>query len=151
MVVEDNSVQVFHDKNMISADRYASSPNRDNVYVTWTVFRFDRRTAASSESPIYGSMSTDHGHHLVDARGDQRHVGRRSASSATRSTRACDPHKCNFDQGSYSVALPNGDLEVIFNNGNTPAGNPNAQQLGVHCTRRAAPQPAPRTSTAARR
>ena len=44
-----------------------------------------------------------------------------------------NPHKCNFDQGSYSVALPNGDLEVIFNNGNTPAGNPNGQQLGVHC------------------
>jgi hypothetical protein len=42
-------------------------------------------------------------------------------------------HKCNFDQGSYSVALPNGDLEVVFNNGNTPAGNPNGQQLGVHC------------------
>src|SRR5438270_10022000 len=45
-----------------------------------------------------------------------------------------NPHKCNFDQGSYSVALPNGDLEVIFNNGNTPAGNPNGQQLGVHCS-----------------
>ena len=46
---------------------------------------------------------------------------------------ALSEHKCNFDQGSYSVALPNGDLEVIFNNGNTPAGNPNGQQLGVHC------------------
>jgi hypothetical protein len=43
------------------------------------------------------------------------------------------PNACDFDQGSYSVALPNGDLEVIFNNGNTAAGNPNAQQLGVHC------------------
>jgi hypothetical protein len=29
--------------------------------------------------------------------------------------------------------LPNGDLEVIFNNGNTGSGDPNAQQLGVHC------------------
>jgi len=27
--------------------------------------------------------------------------------------------------------LPNGDLVVVFNNGNTPAGNPNAQQLAV--------------------
>src|SRR5204862_7405106 len=42
-------------------------------------------------------------------------------------------HACNFDQGSSPVALPNGDLEVIFNNGNTPAGNANGQQLGVHC------------------
>jgi hypothetical protein len=40
---------------------------------------------------------------------------------------------CDFDQGSSPVVLPNGDLEVIYNNGNTPAGNPNAQQLGVHC------------------
>src|SRR5206468_11799897 len=31
------------------------------------------------------------------------------------------------------VVLPNGDLQVIFNNGNTQAGNPNGQQLGVHC------------------
>jgi hypothetical protein len=29
--------------------------------------------------------------------------------------------------------LPNGSLEVVFNNGNTPAGNPNGQQLAVHC------------------
>jgi hypothetical protein len=43
------------------------------------------------------------------------------------------PNDCNFDQGSYSVALPNGDLQVVFSNGNTAAGNPNAQILGVHC------------------
>jgi hypothetical protein len=30
--------------------------------------------------------------------------------------------------------MPNGDLEVVFNNGNTPPGNPNAQTLGVHCS-----------------
>src|SRR4029078_8588039 len=28
MAVEDNSFDIFHDKNMISADRYTSSPNR---------------------------------------------------------------------------------------------------------------------------
>jgi hypothetical protein len=32
------------------------------------------------------------------------------------------------------VVLPNGQLEVIYNNGNTPQGNPNGQQLGVHCS-----------------
>jgi hypothetical protein len=42
-------------------------------------------------------------------------------------------HACNFDQGSEPSVLPNGDVEVIFNNGNTAAGNPNSQQLGVHC------------------
>jgi hypothetical protein len=68
-------------------------------------------------SPIFGSMSTDRG-----IRGRRR---RRSAVART----LCffgnffdpsrNPHDCDFDQGSYSVALPNGDLEVIFNNGNT--------------------------------
>jgi hypothetical protein len=40
---------------------------------------------------------------------------------------------CDFDQGSDPVVLPNGDLVVVFNNTNTPAGNPNGQQLSVHC------------------
>ncbi len=29
--------------------------------------------------------------------------------------------------------MPNGDLAVTYNNGNTPAGNPNGQQLAVVC------------------
>jgi hypothetical protein len=131
--VEDNSPLVAHDKNMIAADRYASSPNRDNVYVTWTVFKFNPPTGATfSESPIYGSMSTDHG--LTWSTPEEI-----SGTSPTLCffgnffTPGLDPHKCNFDQGSNPVALPDGSLEVIFNNGNTPAGNPNAQQLGVHC------------------
>jgi hypothetical protein len=32
------------------------------------------------------------------------------------------------------MTLPNGDLAVVFNNGNTPANNPNSQQLAVHCS-----------------
>lgn len=133
LVVEDNSFFVFHDKNMIAADRYASSPNRDNVYVTWTVFKFNQPSGTFSESPIYGSMSTDHG--LTFSTPEEI-----SGSSPTLCffgdffTPGLDPHKCNFDQGSNPVALPDGSLEVIFNNGNTPAGNPNAQQLGVHCS-----------------
>jgi len=35
MVAEDNNIVVFHDKNFIAADRYLSSPNKGNVYVTW--------------------------------------------------------------------------------------------------------------------
>jgi hypothetical protein len=40
-------------------------------------------------------------------------------------------HACNFDQGSEPVVLPNGNIVVVFTNGNTPAGNPNGQQLAV--------------------
>ena len=138
MVVEDNTVEIFHDKNMIAADRSQSSPNAGNVYVTWTVFRFSPTCGAPPngeenycESPIFGSMSTDGGLTWSTPEeisgtapglcffGDFFHGG--------------GPSDCNFDQGSSPVALPNGDLEVIFNNGNTPPANPNAQQLGVHC------------------
>ena len=138
MVVEDNTVEIFHDKNMIAADRYQSSPNAGNVYVTWTVFKFNPNCGHPPDgseqfcaSPIFGSMSTDGGQTWSTPEeisgnapglcffGDFFNGG--------------DPNDCNFDQGSSPVALPNGDLQVIFNNGNTPAGNPNAQQLGVHC------------------
>ena len=131
MVVEDNSPLVFHDKNFIAADRYPSSANRGNVYVTWTAFRFTA-TGDFQQGPIFGSMSTDGGRHFSTPEDI-------SASSDT----LCffgnffDPtlseHKCDFNQGSDPTVLPNGDLVVIFNNGNTPAGNPNGQQLGVVC------------------
>ena len=132
MVVEDNSFFAFHDKEMIAADRYKSSPNRDNVYVTWTVFKFDTSTGAFTESPIYGSMSTDHGvtwstpEEISGSAPGLCFFG--DALGANEPSSACD-----FDQGSSPVTLPNGHLEVIFNNGNTPAGNPNSQQLGVNC------------------
>jgi hypothetical protein len=140
MAVEDNSSLIFHDKNMISADRYQQSPNKGNVYLTWTVFKFSPNCGAPPtppdenfcSSPIFGSMSTD---------------GAKSWSTPEEISGTApglcffgnffdasrNPSDCDFDQGSYSVTLPNGDLQVIFNNGNTAANNPNAQQLGVHC------------------
>ena len=136
IVAEDNSPAVFHDKNFISTDINAASPNRNNVYVTWTVFKFDPRCTAGGtqcESPIYGSMSTDGAHTWSTP---EQISG--TSDSLCFFGNALDPqaaaHSCNFDQGSESQALPNGDLQVIFNNGNTAAGNPNSQQLGVHCT-----------------
>ena len=70
VVAEDNSPLVFHDKNMISADKNPNSPNRDNVYVTWTVFKFGANCLGGTdaaptfcESPIFGSMSTDGARH----------------------------------------------------------------------------------------
>ena len=138
MTVEDNSVEIVHDKNMIAADRYRSSPNAGNVYVTWTVFRFNPNCGHPPngeenfcESPIFGSMSTDGGQTWS--------TPEKISGNAPGLCFFGDffnggaPNDCNFDQGSSPVALPNGDLEVIFNNGNTAAGNPNAQELGVHC------------------
>ena len=139
MVAEDNNATIFHDKNLIAADRYPSSPNRDNVYVTWTVFNFSPTcghppdgTENYCSSPIFGSMSTDH----ARTWSTPEEISGTSAAlcslgdffDPTRSPNACD-----FNQGSDPTVLPNGDLQVIFNNGNTAPTNPNAQQLGVHC------------------
>ncbi len=141
VVAEDNSAEVFHDKQFIVADRYPSSPNRDNVYVTWTVFRFSPNCGPqpnpSAEerycsSPIYGSMSTNHGltwstPELISGTA----AGLCFAGNLLDPTQP--PAACNFDQGSDPEVLPNGDVVVTFNNGNTAPGNPNSQQLAVKC------------------
>jgi hypothetical protein len=133
IVVEDNNPAVFHDKPFIVADRYASSPNRDNVYVTWTVFRLGcgPTGAGYCESPIYGSMSTDHGFtwstpELVSVNNPNLCVfgGFFTGDPA-------DAGRCNFDQGSDPEVLPNGDVVVAFINGNTPGIN--NQELAARC------------------
>lgn len=131
VVEEDNDPAVQADKPFLTVDTGAGSPNHDNVYVTWTIFFADARGAVT-QSPIYGSMSTDHAltwstPELI------------SGSSNTLCffgnffEKKLNPNACNFDQGSDPTVLPNGDLEVVYNNGNTPAGDPNGQQLAVHC------------------
>ena len=153
LVVEDNSAVVFHDKNMISADRLprtGSHPTGDNVYVTWTVFKFGTQCISAfnpggyCESPIYGSMSTDHAltwstpEEISGAADALCFFGNFFKPSL-------NPHKCNFDQGSYSVALPNGDLEVIFKTGTPPQGTPTGSSSTSTASRRAAPPREPLT------
>ncbi|GAC1544819.1 MAG: sialidase family protein [Herpetosiphon sp.] len=141
IVAEDNSPEVFHDKQFITVDTNPGSPNRDNVYVTWTVFRFSpscgpqpnpRQEERYCSSPIFGSMSTDH----ARTWSTPEEISGTSAAlcfmgdffDPTRTPGACD-----FNQGSDPRTLPNGDLQVIFNNSNTDVNNVNNQQLGVHC------------------
>ena len=140
VIAEDNNVEVFHDKEFLSADHFAGSPNKNNVYMTWTVFRFSplcgpqpnpEQDERYCQSPIFGSMSTDGGFHWSTPEEISGVSPLCSFGNFFQPT--LNPNACNFDQGSDSTPLPNGDLEVIFNNGNTAAGNPNAQQLGVHC------------------
>ena len=106
---------VFHDKNFIAADIYRNSPNRDNVYVTWTVFYCATDAGAYLQSPIYGSMSTDHGMTWSTPEDDQRQRRTRCASSASCFDPTLSPHDCDFDQGSDPVVLPErrprGDLQ----------------------------------------
>jgi len=143
IVDEDNNPAILNDKPFITADKYVTSPNRDNVYVTWTVFRYSLQCGVQPAppappveqycaSPIFGSMSTDHG----QTWSTPEEISGTSSSLCFFGNffqPGANPNACDFNQGSDPTALPNGDLEVIFNNGNTAANNPNAQQLGVHC------------------
>jgi hypothetical protein len=134
IVDEENDARASLDKPFITADIFGTSPNRDNVYATWTVFNFSCGPHADAycSAPIFGSMSTDHGftwstpEEISGSSSTLCFFG--DAFDPTRSPSACD-----FDQGSDPAPQPNGDLVVIFNNGNTAANNPNAQQLGVVC------------------
>jgi len=132
VVEEDNSPAIAPDKPFITADIGPSSPNRDNVYATWTIFKLDPTGANVFESPIYGSMSTDHAKTWSTPE-QISGVSPTLCFFGNAFNPSLNPHSCNFDQGSDPVTLANGDLEVIFNNGNTAVDNPNAQQLGVHC------------------
>ena len=134
VVVEDNSPNVFHDKNFITADAFAGSPNRDNVYVTWTVFKVDPANPFCPPpggcSPIYGSMSTDHGRTWSTPQ----EISGSAAVCFGFPAFTVPGAPCNFDQGSDPmVSGSNGALVVTFNNGNTASTNPNGQQLSVRC------------------
>jgi hypothetical protein len=137
LVVEDNSVRAFHDKEFIAADSFKASPNRDNLYVTWTTMLSDG-SGAFQQEPIYGSMSTDHG--LTWSTPEQ--ISGRSPTLCFFGDffdSSLDAHSCDFDQGSDPVVLPNGDLVVAFANENTPISDPssttdpNQQKLAVRC------------------
>ncbi len=129
VVAEDNSPLAFHDKNFITADAHKTSPNRDNVYVTWTVFRFNA-AGAYQRSSIYGSMSTDHGFTWSTPE-EISGVSRKLCSFGNAFNPKLNPHACNFDQGSDPITMPNGDLVVTFNNSNTTTAD--QQQLAVSC------------------
>jgi hypothetical protein len=150
VVVEDNSslgltTAVFHDKEFITTDTSSATGTgrkagaQNNVYITWTVFSFDNRCGGGHpgggycQSPIYGAMSTNGGRTWSPPE----EISGSSASLCSFGNffdPRLDEHKCDFNQGSDPTVLPDGRLVVPFNNGNTPAGNPNGQQLAVVCS-----------------
>lgn len=143
VVVEDNGNDagtriVVHDKEFITADAFSGSPNRDVVYVTWTVFIFDvscinpdTNPGGFCEAPIYGSMSTDHAQTWStpeEISGSSPLCFQGNAFDPSRPATSCD-----IDQGSDPQPMPNGNLVVPFFNQNTAVDNPNWQQLAVVC------------------
>ncbi len=132
IVAEDNDPSAFADGPKIAADAYPKSPNRDVVYETWT--NFDQSCPPEQfgfcESPVYGSMSTDHGftwstpEKISGANGAVCQFGDFFNPDL-------DPASCNFDGHSDIAVLPNGDITVSFENGNTPTVD--QQFLAVNC------------------
>jgi hypothetical protein len=120
-VVADNNFDpnVFHDKEFIVADAGASSPKKNNVYVTWTRF-----TAVNS--PIYFSQSTDGGATWSDG------VEISGSSATLCADFSATPDACDQDQGSHPIVGSDGTIYVAFGNGNTPDFGVN-QVLFVKC------------------
>lgn len=85
----------LNDKEWVAVDSHASSPNRDNVYVTWTRFKFNGHNGAYTQSPIFFVRSTDGG--------------------ATFSAPKAISGNVLYGQGSRPVVGPDGTLYVFWN------------------------------------
>ncbi len=133
IVVEDNNPGAFADGPKIAADAYRGSPNRDVVYETWTDFDLTcpPEEFGYCESPIYASMSTDHGFTWSTPE-EISGVNAEICQLGDAFDPKLDPGSCNFNGHSDIAVLPNGDIVVSFENGNTPSVN--GQFLAVHCS-----------------
>lgn len=135
IVAEDNNGLILHDKPFVTADFLSNTSNRNNVYVTWTVFVFDQRCVTKDNpsgqcnSPIFGSMSTNHG---LTWSTPEKISSQSKALCVMGQGAIASANECDQDQGSDPIVRPDGSLVVTFNNGNGTAQSPN-QQLAVVC------------------
>jgi hypothetical protein len=136
IVVEDNDGVNLHDKPFLTTDFVSNGLNRDNVYVTWTDFRFDQRCVSQDnpsgqcDSVILGSMSTTHG--LTWSTPEVISGISPVCVAGTQVDPLAAANACNQDQGSDPIVRPDGSLVVVFNNTNGTHANP-AQQLAAVC------------------
>jgi hypothetical protein len=118
VVANDDGELVASDKELMTADSHSSSPKRDNVYMTWTLFN------SEGHSPINFSQSTDGG----ATWSTRAEISGSNASICT----VPEVGPCNDDQGSNPVVGPDGTIYVAFANGNVP-GAGQEQVLFVKC------------------
>ncbi|HEX6488719.1 MAG TPA: hypothetical protein VF137_07600 [Candidatus Dormibacteraeota bacterium] len=129
IVAQDATGHHSFDKEFI-----AGGPSADSVFVTFTDFQsfdFCKKSfnkGGLCQSPIYISKWTGSGW-----TNPIQISGRSSLCTGGNTFNPQIPaDACNFDQGSYPVVLPNGNVFVAFNNGNTPSSI--NQTLGVLVT-----------------
>jgi hypothetical protein len=131
VVAETNDGHTFYDKEFIAADTRAG---HEELYETFTVFIADQKCSKGNNPGAYCSSEIWYSK-WDPAAGKFTPIANVSGSSASLCVlgdffdKKADPNACNFDQGSMPVVLPNGDVYVVWNNGNTPLGAPN-QTLG---------------------
>jgi len=128
VVASDNDSNIFHDKEFIAADASKSSPKKNNVYATWTLFEFGTGQGVGGHSPIYFSQSTNGG--ATWSAGVE--ISGSSAAACTDFSGEADPNACDQNQGSFPTVGKDGTLYVTFGNGNTPTPGVN-QVLFVKC------------------
>jgi len=128
VVATTKNANIFHDKELMTADSNSSSPKANNVYMVWT--RFDAATGegVGAHSPIYFSQSTDGGKSWSNGI----EISGSNASFCTDFSGESDPNACDQDQGGDPVVGPDGTIYVAFGNGNTPTPGVN-QHLLVKC------------------
>jgi hypothetical protein len=132
IVAEDNNPAASYDGPKVAADAYADSPNRDNVYSTFTVFNFTCGATHDQycSSQIFASMSTDHGFTWSTPRAVSS-ANRKFCELGSSFDPSVNPAACNFNGHSDIAVLPDGDLAITFANQNTPGLN--WQILSLHC------------------
>jgi len=91
---QTTSPAILNDKEWIAVDSHTSSTYRDNIYVTWTRFKFAATTGAYVQSPIFFVRSTDGG--------------------ATFSAPVSISGNVLYGQGSRPVVGPDGTLYVFW-------------------------------------
>jgi hypothetical protein len=135
VLAETNDGHTFYDKEFIAGDTRAG---HEEVYETFSVFTADQKCGRGNNPGAYCSSEIWYSKWDPAANagaGGWTPIANVSGSSAALCTlgdffdKKADPTACNFDQGSMPVVLANGDTYVVWNNGNTPLGQPN-QTLG---------------------
>ena len=129
VVAETNDGHTFYDKQFMAGDPRAG---HEEAYITFSVFTADQKCSQGNNPGAYCSSEIFYSKWDGAKWSTPANV---SGSSPTLCVlgdffdKKADPNACNFNQGSMPVVLANGDVYVVWNNGNTPIGAPN-QTLG---------------------
>ena len=105
---EGESDIVVLDKEYMSIDANKNSPYRDRIYVSWTQYETDNSNA------IYLAYSEDHGATWTQS-GE---ISGQDADLCPVNYSGAPPGTCDNDQNSLPIVAPNGDVYVVFLNGN---------------------------------